>query len=60
MKKIIFLLTLGLSSYFGFGQENVNSSFSQEMDWIFSRLEKERVPTGILLGYGMEFTNVPA
>lgn len=60
MKKITFALFLTLLSYFGYGQENVNISFNQEMGRIFTGLEKERVPHGILLDFGMEFTNVPA
>jgi len=43
-----------------FSQVQNNTSFANEMNTLFSELEKNRVPYGILLDFGMEFTNVPA
>lgn len=41
-------------------QQDINTSFANQMTTIFSPLNKTNVPHGILLDYGMEFTNVPA
>lgn len=41
-------------------QTETNSSFANQMETMFSPLNKNNVPHGILLDYGMEFTNVPA
>ncbi len=38
----------------------VNTTFGQQMATMFSALERNRVPHGLLLDLAMEFTNVPA
>ncbi|ELM3643165.1 T9SS type A sorting domain-containing protein [Flavobacterium psychrophilum] len=40
-------------------QQEINTSFKTQMNTTFGNLDKNRVPHGILLDYGMEFTNVP-
>lgn len=60
MKKIILVLLIGLLPLMGFSQKEINRSFSREMDQTFKNLDKKRVPDGILLDFGMEFTNVRA
>src|SRR5690554_8153314 len=62
MKKTFFLLTLllGLVSYTQEDDREINTEFKELMDTTFESLEKDRVPHGILLDFGMEFTNVPA
>lgn len=62
MKKAILLMTL-LLGVFIYAQEDpreINTEFKELMDATFESLEKNRVPHGILLDFGMEFTNVPA
>lgn len=39
-------------------QTDINTSFSDRMNYIFQQLEKNRVPNGLLLDYAMEFTNL--
>ena len=41
-------------------QQEVSTDWAAQANTIFSPLDKSRVPDGILLDYGMEFTNVPA
>lgn len=41
-------------------QQEINTSFKDEMNNIFQNLDKDKVPHGILLDFGMEFTNVKA
>ena len=41
-------------------QQEINTSFKHEMNNIFQNLDKDKVPHGILLDFGMEFTNVNA
>lgn len=59
MKKILinFLLFASVSV---FAQQEVNISFANQMDYMFGSLDKNKITHGILLDYGMEFTNVPA
>lgn len=45
---------------FGVAQQEINTTFKNQMNTTFGNLDKNRVPHGILLDYGMEFTNVPA
>ena len=60
MKKITLLLCFIIVSQFSFAQQDINTSFASQMTTMFSPLNKNYVPHGILLDYGMEFTNVPA
>ncbi len=39
-------------------QIEINTSFSDRINYIFQQLEKNRVPDGVLLDYAMEFTNL--
>lgn len=39
-------------------QTDINTTFSDRMNYIFQLLEKNRVPDGLLLDYAMEFTNL--
>lgn len=41
-------------------QQETNTSFASQMNTMFSTLDKSRVPHGILLDFGMDFTNVEA
>jgi len=41
-------------------QQEINTSFKDEMNNIFQNLNKDKVSHGILLDFGMEFTNVKA
>jgi|688.fasta_scaffold43719_3 hypothetical protein len=54
--KILFLF-LAINAI---AQQEVNTSFATQMNNMFSPLDKNRVPHGILLDFAMEFTNVPA
>lgn len=62
MKKIIFTagLCFFIISNIIYAQTETNTSFANQMNTMFSPLNKNNVPHGILLDYGMEFTNVPA
>ncbi len=41
-------------------QQDINTSFKSLMDNTFQNLEKNRIPHGILIDFGMEFAHVPA
>lgn len=41
-------------------QKEVDTTFSTRMNYVFGRLEKNRVPYGFLRDYGIEFTNLIA
>ena len=56
LKAVVIGLLLAGASY---AQKEVNEDFANQMNAIFSSLQKERVPHNLLLDYGMEFTNVP-
>lgn len=60
MKKITALLAIFLISLVSYAQDEVNTSFASQMNTIFGQLDKTKIPNGILLDYGMEFTNLPA
>ncbi|MEW4923200.1 hypothetical protein [Algibacter sp. 2305UL17-15] len=60
MKNFTVFLTLLLLSQCAVCQVETNMSFATQMTTMFSPLNKNNVPHGILLDYGMEFTNVPA
>lgn len=40
--------------------QTVNTTFATQMNTLFYLLDKNKIPEGILLDYGMEFTNLPA
>jgi len=37
-------------------QTDINTTFSDRMNYIFQQLEKNRVPNGLLLDYAFDFT----
>ena len=45
-------------SFFSFAQDEINSEFINRMNYVFSPLEKNRVPNGLLLDYAMEFADL--
>jgi len=53
-------LLLGVFIYAQEHHHEINTEFKELMDATFVSLEKNRVPHGILLDFGMEFTNVQA
>jgi hypothetical protein len=59
MKNLFKILSLFLAIN-AIAQQEVNTSFATQMNNMFSPLDKNRVPHGILLDFAMEFTNVPA
>lgn len=62
MKKIQHLFVCVLFSLIAFNsvfaQTETDTTFSTQMNYIFSNLDKTKVPYGILRDYGMEFTNI--
>lgn len=60
MKNFTLLLCLFIATRFALAQTETNTTFASQMNTLFSPLNKNNVPEGILLDYGMEFTNVPA
>ncbi|MGI8583763.1 MAG: hypothetical protein ACR2KX_16310 [Chitinophagaceae bacterium] len=57
-RRFIFSIILLLIFNFAEAQTDINTSFSDRMNYIFQPLEKNRVPSGLLLDYAMEFTNL--
>jgi hypothetical protein len=57
-RRFIFSILLLLIFNFANAQTEINTSFSDRMNYIFQQLEKNRVPNGLLLDYAMEFTNL--
>jgi hypothetical protein len=41
-------------------QQEINTNYTTQINALFSDLDKTRVPHGILLDFGMEYTNVSA
>ncbi len=41
-----------------FAQTETDTTFSNQMNYIFVNVDKTKTPYGILRDYGMEFTNV--
>lgn len=58
MKKLLLLLTLLPSILFA--QLNVDNQWRNSINPIFNNLEKNRIDSGILLDYAMEFTDIPS
>lgn len=54
----LFVILLILFCSIANAQTDINTSFSDRMNYIFQQLEKNRVPNGLLLDYAMEFTNL--
>ncbi len=53
----LFLLLCALS-FFSFAQNEINTEIIARMNNVFAPLEKNRVPTGLLLDYAMEFADL--
>lgn len=60
MKKILIVLFGFSFTFTNFAQQDINTTFKTQMTTRFAPLDKTKVPHGILLNFGMEFTNVPA
>lgn len=58
MKKLLLLLTLLPSILFA--HLNVDNQWRNSINPIFNNLEKNRIDSGILLDYAMEFTDIPS
>ena len=56
MKKFSILLFCFLITLVSFAQNEVNITFGATMNAAFGNLDKTKVPHGLLLDYGMEFT----
>ena len=56
----IFSLFFAMLSYFSVAQQVNNTEFKTKTLQVFQNLDKNRVPHGILLDFGMEFTNLQA
>ncbi len=54
----LYLLVLSiLLSFFGKSQISTPEFYENNLQNIFANLEKNRIPTGLLLDAGIEFTN---
>jgi hypothetical protein len=58
--KFIFSLFFALLSFYSIAQQQINTEFKTKTLQVFQNLDKNRVPHGILLDFGMEFTNLQA
>ncbi|QTE21378.1 hypothetical protein [Polaribacter cellanae] len=58
MKQITLMFCFLIITKLTFAQQEINNSFTTKMDALFGQLDKNKVPDGILLDYGMEFTNL--
>lgn len=58
--KFILSLFFAMLSYFSVAQQVNNTEFKTKTVQVFQNLDKNRVPHGILLDFGMEFTNLQA
>ena len=58
--KFILSLFFAMLSYFSVAQQVNNTEFKTKTLQVFQNLDKNRVPHGILLDFGMEFTNLQA
>lgn len=45
-------------TFSSFAQDEINTEFINRMNYVFGSLEKNRVPTGLLLDYAMEFADL--
>jgi hypothetical protein len=60
MKKLVLKIAFILISVGAMAQQEINTTFGQQMATMFGTLERNRLPHGLLLDLAMEFTNVPA
>ena len=57
-KAIILLVLFFCESKNLFAQAEINTEFTNRMNYVFSLLDKSKVPTGFLLDYAMEFAEL--
>ena len=60
MKNIFLTVIFLFFSVFALAQKEINSNYTTQINVLFSDLDRTRVPHGILLDFGMEYTNVSA
>lgn len=60
MQKSLLLILCFLFATLVNAQQDINTSFANQMTTMFLPLNKTNLRHSILLDYGMEFTNVPA
>lgn len=60
MKKITLLFILFLAYNIANAQQEISRAYATEASAMFAPLNKTLVPHGILLDFGMEFTNLKA
>jgi hypothetical protein len=60
MKKFTLLLVMFLAYSIANAQQEISRSYATEASAMFAPLNKTLVPNGILLDFGMEFTNLKA
>ena len=58
MKRLLFLCSFVLLTTLASAQQEINYDFTYKMNALFGQLDKSKIPHGILLDYGMEFTNL--
>jgi hypothetical protein len=56
MKNLFLKFSLLLFSVVAMAQQEINTTFATQMATMFSTLEKNRTPHGLLLDIAMEFT----
>ncbi len=57
-RKLLSLTLTYTISIATFAQTEINTEFFNRMNYVFSTLEKNRVPNGLLLDYAMEFADL--
>ena len=60
MKKNILLFCCLCFTLSMLAQPSINNNWTETVNQTFEGLDKERIPTGILLDYAMEFADVAA
>jgi len=58
MKRLLFVCSFVLLTTLASAQQEINYDFTNQMNALFGQLDKSEIPHGILLDYGMEFTNL--
>jgi hypothetical protein len=58
MKRLLLLCSFVLLTNLESAQQEINYDFTNKMNTLFGQLDKNKIPHGILLDYGMEFTNL--
>jgi hypothetical protein len=57
-RQLLALILLCAFTYSSSAQDEINTEFINRMNYVFSPLEKNRVPHGLLLDYAMEFADL--